>query len=272
MFEVTGIATESSNASITSAVAFEIASVLLGSELIHSSSAVFSQTLGSTIPASSNWTCTQVSSAASITIKVICEPNTVLARYNRPDSKVMKAFYGDLESDRENYMKKLIVILSIAGAQCFAQSNADPLSAGAKMLYNITKNDVLKSAGEMPEADYSFKPVGTVRSFGELVGHVADGQYEFCSVVLGGKQPPSIEKSKTTKADLIQALQDAFTYCDGAYNGMTDAHAADLVPFGGHNMTKLTVLDFNSAHNYEHYGNMVTYLRIKNLVPPSSKH
>ena len=169
-------------------------------------------------------------------------------------------------------MKKLLILCGVAVTSCFAQSGGDPLSAGTKYLYTMTKNDVLKSAEEMPEADYSFKPATTVRTFGELVGHVADGQYEFCSAILGDKQPPSIEKSKTTKADLIQSLKDAFSYCDGAYNAMTDAHAADMVKFFGHDATKLSILNFNMGHNFEHYGNMITYLRIKGLVPPSSKH
>jgi uncharacterized damage-inducible protein DinB len=169
-------------------------------------------------------------------------------------------------------MKKLFIAFSIVAAQCFAQSHADPISAGAKMLYNITKTDVLKSAEEMPEDNYSFKPVATVRSFGELVGHVADGQYEFCSPVLGdSKDHPSVEKTKTSKADLVQALKDAFAYCDGAYNSMTDAHAAEMVKFGPYQMSKIAILNFNSGHNFEHYGNMITYLRIKGLVPPSSQ-
>jgi uncharacterized damage-inducible protein DinB len=111
-----------------------------------------------------------------------------------------------------------------------------------------------------------------VRSFGQIVGHVADAQYEFCSAVIGdGKQPPGIEKSKTTKADLVQALQDAFAYCDPAYDNMTDAHASDMIKFFGHDAPKLAILNYNSGHNMEHYGNMVTYLRIKGLVPPSSQ-
>jgi uncharacterized damage-inducible protein DinB len=176
-------------------------------------------------------------------------------------------------------MKKLLALSSLAAMQVFAQSAgssgaaiSNPLSGGARYMYNLSKNDVLKSAQEMPEADYSFQPVGTVRTFGQLVGHVADAQYEFCSAVVGdGKQPPGIEKSKTSKADLIQALQDAFAYCDQAYKSMTDAHAADIVKFFGHDSAKLTVLTFNVTHNMEHYGNMVTYLRIKGLVPPSSQ-
>jgi len=151
--------------------------------------------------------------------------------------------------------------------------SGNPLTSGTKMIYGIAKSDLLKSAEEMPEANYSFKPVSTVRSFGELVGHVADGQYEFCSPVAGDStKHPSIEKSKTSKADLIAALKEGFAYCDKVYAGMTDAQATDKVDFFGQQSTKLTVLNFNNTHNMEHYGNMVTYLRMKGLVPPSSQH
>ncbi len=165
-----------------------------------------------------------------------------------------------------------LATVCLLAVPAFSQSPANPISSGAKYMYGMTKDNVLKSAEEMPEANYSFKPVSTVRSFGELVGHVADAQYEFCAPVLGdGAKSPGIEKSKTSKADLIQALKEAFAYCDKAYDGLTDAHAADMIKFFGHDAAKLTILDFNSAHNDEHYGNMVTYLRIKGLVPPSSQ-
>lgn len=80
-----------------------------------------------------------------------------------------------------------------------------------------------------------------------------------------------MEKSKTAKADLVQALKDAFAYCDGAYGGLTDAQAGETVKLFGGDRPKVTVLSFNTAHNMEHYGNMVTYMRIKGLVPPSSE-
>jgi uncharacterized damage-inducible protein DinB len=175
-------------------------------------------------------------------------------------------------------MKKLFLVFGLAAAQTFAQSGAstpqpqNPLSAATKYMYGVSKTDLLKSAEEMPEENYSFKPVSTVRNFGQLVGHAADAQYEFCSAIVGdGKQPPGIEKSKTSKADLVQALKDGFAYCDQAYNKMTDAQAAEVISFFGHPAPKLTILSFNVAHNMEHYGNMVTYLRIKGLVPPSSQ-
>jgi uncharacterized damage-inducible protein DinB len=138
-------------------------------------------------------------------------------------------------------------------------------------MYDFSKNNLLKSAQMMPEADYAFKPVATVRSFGQLVGHVADAQYLFCSVAKGEQNPkPDVEKTKTTKTDLIAALNEAFAYCDKAYSQMTDAHAADMVKIFGRDLPKLTVLYFDAAHNFEHYGNIVTYMRMKGLVPPSS--
>jgi uncharacterized damage-inducible protein DinB len=176
-------------------------------------------------------------------------------------------------------MKKIVVAFGVCVLPLFAQSNAtqsgttaNPLTMTAKYAYNMSKMDVLKSAEEMPEQNYSFRPVATVRSFGQLVGHVADGQYEFCSAIVGdGKQPPGIEKNKTSKADLIAALKEGFAYCDQAFSSMNDTQAAELVKFFGHDAPKLGVLYFNTGHNMEHYGNMVTYLRMKGLVPPSSQ-
>jgi uncharacterized damage-inducible protein DinB len=169
-------------------------------------------------------------------------------------------------------MKSLFIVLALTATQVFAQSTSNPLSTGTKMMYAHLKNYILKAAEEMPEQNYSFKPVSTVRSFGELVGHLAESQYEFCSAVLAdGKKAPEVEKSKTSKADLIQALKDGFAYCDQAYDGMTDAHAVDMVKFFDRDAAKLSILNFNGAHSAEHYGNMVTYLRIKGLVPPSTQ-
>ena len=124
----------------------------------------------------------------------------------------------------------------------------------------------------MPEENYNFKPTVAVRSFGQVVGHVADVQYLFCSVALAEKNPaPKIEQTKTSKEDLIGALKEAFSYCDKAYDGMTDASAVQMVKFFGSDTPKLSVLTVNSAHSALHYGNLITYLRLKNIVPPSSE-
>lgn len=111
-----------------------------------------------------------------------------------------------------------------------------------------------------------------MRSWGQIVGHMADAQYLFCSIALGEKNPDlRIEKTKTSKADLIVTLKDAFAYCDKAYDGMTDAAGRQTVKLFGGDARKLDVLVVNNMHSMEHYGNLVTYMRLKNIIPPSSE-
>ena len=124
----------------------------------------------------------------------------------------------------------------------------------------------------MPEENYSFKPTDAVRSYGQVLGHLADSQYYFCSVALGDKGPNlKIEETKTSKVDLIAALKASFAYCDKVYDGMTDASGAQTVQLFGGDTPKLGALTVNNMHDMEHYGNLVTYLRIKNIVPPTSE-
>jgi len=150
----------------------------------------------------------------------------------------------------------------------------NPLSTFNKRVYGRVKDMLLRSAEKMPEENYNFKPTDAVRSYGQIVGHVADAQYMFCSIALGDKNPaPKIEQTKTSKADLIAALKDGFAYCDKAYDGMTDASATQMVKLFGDtaDTPKLGVLNINNMHDIEHYGNLVTYMRMKNIVPPSSE-
>jgi uncharacterized damage-inducible protein DinB len=114
-----------------------------------------------------------------------------------------------------------------------------------------------------------------VRTYGQILAHVAGANYEFCAAANGEKTPFSedhFEKTATTPSAIAKALQDSLTYCDGAYTGLTDATAAEIIggPFGGSKQARAAVLMGNTNHNNEHYGNLVTYLRINGLVPPSS--
>ena len=168
-------------------------------------------------------------------------------------------------------MRTLLIFVMAAPACMLAQEN--PNSASIKMEFGMAKGVIARSAEKVPESVYSYKPTDEVRSFGQLVGHVADAQYMFCSAAAGEKSPmtDSIEKSKTAKAELVQALKDAISYCDKVYNGMTDATGAQMIKLFGRDVSKLGVLAFNNMHDYEHYGNMVTYMRLKKIVPPSSE-
>lgn len=163
----------------------------------------------------------------------------------------------------------MIMLASALGA-CVVNAQSNPLSADTKRLYMQIKGDVVKAAAQIPEDMYSFKAAPTVRSMGELVAHIADAQYEFCGPVKGEAKKSDVERTAHTKAAIGDALKAAFAYCDGVYDSMTDAKLAETVKFGG-DRTKLYVLSFNTAHMDEHYGNLVTYMRIKGMVPPSSQ-
>ena len=105
-----------------------------------------------------------------------------------------------------------------------------------------------------------------------MIGHVAGAQYMFCAMALGEKLSAEgdIEKTKTTKADLVKALRESSTYCKRAY-AQTDAAAGGTVDVFGEKRTRLFALMMNMGHDNEHYGNIVTYMRSNGMVPPSSK-
>jgi uncharacterized damage-inducible protein DinB len=166
-----------------------------------------------------------------------------------------------------------IALLGQEKPQAPAAPSANPITASEKGLYSFVSNAVIGAAQKMPEENYSFKPTPEVRSFGQLVGHVADANYMFCSQASGEANPmKDIEKTKTSKADLVAALKDAVAYCNKAFDSMTDAKGSQMVKFMNFDIAKITLLSLNTAHTDEHYGNMVTYLRLKGIVPPTSEN
>ena len=170
----------------------------------------------------------------------------------------------------------MLIVLAAAPVALHSQAApaaaSNPITASEKGFYTVVSGEVIAAAEKMPEQNYSFKPTPEVRSFGQLVGHVADAQYGFCSTATGEPNPmKDIEKTKTSKADLVMALKDAVAYCNKAYAGMTDAQGSQTVKMMNYDLARLTVLSINTAHADEHYGNMVTYLRLKNIIPPSSE-
>jgi uncharacterized damage-inducible protein DinB len=158
-------------------------------------------------------------------------------------------------------------------SQAPAAPPANPITASEKGLYSFVSNAVVGAAQKMPEENYSFKPTPEVRSFGQLVGHVADASYMFCSQATGEANPAKgIEKTKTSKADLVAALKDGVAYCNKAFDSMTDVKGSQMVKIFNVDISKLTLFSLNTAHTDEHYGNMVTYLRLKGIVPPTSEN
>jgi uncharacterized damage-inducible protein DinB len=159
-----------------------------------------------------------------------------------------------------------------AFAQAPAAAQANPITASIAGQLGLIKGNLLKSAEQVPENLYGFKPTADVRSFGQLFAHVADANTMICSIIAGDKGPAaSIEKTKTTKADISAALAESFAYCEKVAGALTDADGAAMVNLFGMKMAKTAALGFNVAHDFEHYGNVVTYMRLNKMVPPSSQ-
>lgn len=176
-------------------------------------------------------------------------------------------------------MSKPAVCLAVLGfvvALPFtAAAQSNPITQALRNTWTEARNNVRRSADVMPEAKYSFKPVDTVRSYGAILAHLAGASYEFCAAAKGEKPPfteAGVEKSATTKAAIVKALDGAIAYCDDVYKTLDDAKAAQMVAgaFGGPQSARAQNLIGNTGHFQEHYGNLVTYLRINGLVPPSS--
>lgn len=123
----------------------------------------------------------------------------------------------------------------------------------------------------MPESNYGYKPVDSVRSFGQIVAHVADSNCFYCARAKGEAPPVpdgTLEKTATTKAAIVKALGESVAYCDAVYTSLTAATATAMVKV---QILRVQPLFNNLSHNTEHYGNLVTYFRMKGMVPPSTK-
>jgi len=172
----------------------------------------------------------------------------------------------------------LLCASAFLGAPVSAQTpaTANPISAGIRTAWDGTKRNLTRSAELMPEKDYSFRPVDTVRTFGQILAHVAGANYVFCAAAKGEASPhaeAAFEKTATTRAQIIKVLGESIGYCDAAYAALDDKRAAETIemPFGMGKGARALPLMVNSGHVQEHYGNLVTYFRIKGIVPPSSQ-
>jgi len=158
----------------------------------------------------------------------------------------------------------------------FAAAAQDAISRALGQQWDGAKGNIVASADQMPEADYGFKPVDSVRSFGAILAHIAGANYVFCAPALGTKAPygeDHVEKTAKTKAEIVKALRESLAYCDKAFAALTDRTAGEMVPaaFGTGQTSRASALLGNIGHLQEHYGNLVTYFRLKGMVPPSSR-
>ena len=144
------------------------------------------------------------------------------------------------------------------------------MSADIKRAYETVKGNLMKTLDKVPESDYTFKPTPEIRSVADVLGHVANAQIHTCSAVLGESKSVDVA-GKSTKADISAALTEAFAECDKAYAALTDANAGEAIKTPRGQATRIGALAGNTTHDVEQYAILTVYMRLKNIVPPSSE-
>jgi uncharacterized damage-inducible protein DinB len=176
-----------------------------------------------------------------------------------------------MTTGRSALLVSMTVAVLLAASTALTQG-ANPLSASAKGQFIGISGFVARSAEKIPENLYAFRATPEVRTIAQLFGHIADAYFGMCSAAADSKPPQSgLEQSATSKAALVKALSDGVSYCRSVMDGMNDTKGAESVPFNFGPTPRLGILFFATAHTYEHYGNLVTYMRLNKIVPPSSE-
>ncbi len=180
-------------------------------------------------------------------------------------------------------MKQLAVFLAcvlalavavVAMPQAPTQQQTPSLVTEVRNIFNPIKGHITKSAEQFPEDKYTFQPTPEVRSWARLIAHISDDNNGACSVLIGEQRPARLDDvdssnsaaNKMTKADLLKSLEDSFARCDKAFAAVTEANMKER----NGSRSKIGTLIYNTSHINEHYGNLVTYMRLNNMVPPST--
>ena len=187
-------------------------------------------------------------------------------------------------------MNKLFVIALLGSSLAvpvFAQQGQQPqapptTAAFVRNMYATATRTTSSAPGrKSPRISTASVPVRRmeVRTFGQHLAHVANYNFLWCAQAKGEKNPSAginLEKTLKTKAEIQKALADSFAYCDPVYAALTDENGAQVVEIQQENgrvtrNTRMALLMLNVAHNNELHGNLVTTMRIKSIVPPSSE-
>lgn len=153
------------------------------------------------------------------------------------------------------------------------QASSEVIVSSLKGLYDMTNAQITATADLLDETMYAYRPVEGVRTAGEIIGHIAAAQFMFCAAAAGEEIPHAAdaEQMNGSRDELRAALAAGIAYCNRVFSETTDAEAAGMKTFFGNPMSVAGILAFNTTHNYEHYGNLTTYMRMNGIVPPSSR-
>lgn len=180
----------------------------------------------------------------------------------------------------------LFVLLVVSSSMAFAQmGKADEHPTVSKIEDHLVSNvegEFVAAADAMPEDKYSFAPTNGefkgVRTFAQQVKHVAAVNYLIGAAILEEKPPVEVGSengpdSITSKADIMKFTKDSFVYLHKALSSINEKNETDLIkaPFGEGKVSKLGIATIALWHPFDHYGQMVEYLRMNGIVPPASR-
>ncbi len=183
----------------------------------------------------------------------------------------------------------LLVAISIVFAQAPAQpaqsqSQKRTVSGTLERALGNVEKEFVDAADAMPEDKYGFAPTQGefkgVRTFAEQVRHVAASNYQFGAAILGEKPPAPVEGENEngpanlkSKADIMKYLRDSFAYMHKAVGSISEENLVEPInAFGGTgNATRLGMATLTVGHAFDHYGQMVVYLRMNGIIPPASR-
>jgi uncharacterized damage-inducible protein DinB len=192
----------------------------------------------------------------------------------------------------------LTAALSVAAASAYAQAAKTSPAAGASPStpptitsaidreISIVEKEVVEAAEAMPENKFDFSPEKLnvpgsdykgVRTFGEQLKHIAASNYLIWSPITGEKPPDNVNEGKgpdnmKAKADIIKFVKDSFAFGHKAVATLNSSNLVEpITSSSGRQTTRLFLATFAPAHCFDHYGQMIEYLRMNGIVPPASR-
>jgi hypothetical protein len=164
----------------------------------------------------------------------------------------------------------------LSASAAVAQMPMPPATSGpaseVQLTYTRLKPNIIKAAEKMPEADFQFKPTPEIRSFARVVNHITEAQFHTCTTLNGSRfDPKAVPPETADKTTIVAALKASFEECDKAYAALTDANMAEPLTMGPMKRSRLGLAWGNVSHDNEQYAELSTYLRLKNIVPPTSE-
>lgn len=183
-----------------------------------------------------------------------------------------------------------ILLLALGSSICASaaaspQSKADQKATFAAVLDNSLSNaerEVVPAAEAMPDDKFNFAPTQGefkgVRTYAQQIKHIAAVNYMIGAAIMSEKPPVDIGQESgpeniTSKADVVKFLKESFVYLHKALNTINENNILGEVapPWGSKKMTRMTLAIISISHPFDHYGQMVEYLRMNGIVPPASR-